>query len=63
MKNPWMSAWLSAANQMTAASRGQMAAELQRQQNQVMQAWGDAAVRFWMGMWFPWLRQDEKRRK
>lgn len=43
MKNPWMSAWLSAANQATGAGRGLYAAELARQQKawmeQMQQAW------------------------
>ena len=43
MKNPWMSAWLSAANQAASASRGFYAAEFARQQKawmeQMQQAW------------------------
>lgn len=31
MKNPWMSAWLSAANHAAAPPRGQIAAEISRQ--------------------------------
>lgn len=43
MKNPWMSAWLSAANQAASAGRGFYAAGLARQQKawmkQMQQAW------------------------
>ncbi len=63
MKNPMMSAWMSAANQMTAASRGQIAAEASRQQTAMMKAWTDAATRFWMSAMFPWLPQSGKGRK
>ena len=55
MKNPWMSAYLSAANQMTSAARGQMAAEASRQQTEMMRAWTEAATEFWTRAMFPWL--------
>ena len=38
MKNPWMSAYLSAANQIASANRGLAAAEVSRQQSQMMAA-------------------------
>ena len=63
MKNPWMSAWLSAANQMAAAGRGQMAAEMSRQQTAMTKAWTEAATEMWMRAMFPWLPRDGKRRK
>ena len=44
MKNPWMSAWLSAANQAAGASRGLWMAEAQRQQ----QAWAKEMTKLWM---------------
>lgn len=44
MRNPFMSAWLSAANKTAGAARGQMMAEAQRQQQAfargVLKAWG-----------------------
>ena len=49
MKNPWMSLWLSAANQAMAANRGLWAAEAARQQRQMTEAW--------MALWFPWLKK------
>ena len=55
MKNPWMSATLSAANQMASAGRGQMAAEASRQQTAMMKAWTEAATEFWTRAMFPWL--------
>lgn len=53
MKNPWMSAWLSAANSMTGAARGQMMASVNKAQRQAMQDWQDAWVSACMEMWFP----------
>ena len=58
MKNPWMSAWLSAANHTTSTARGQMAAEMSRQQAAMMKAWSGQATQAWMKAWFPWLPQD-----
>ena len=63
MKNPWMSAWLSIANGATAPVRGQIAAEVVRQQNAMMRAWTDQATRMWVGFWFPWLPPSGERRK
>lgn len=57
MKNPWMSAYLSAANQIASATRGQMMAEAGRQQTAMMQAWTEQMSQMWMQMMFPWLRQ------
>lgn len=57
MKNPWMSAWLSAANTMIAPARGQMMAEMQKAQHQMMQDWQKAWVDACMGMWFPLRRK------
>lgn len=53
MKNPWMSLWLSAANQMTGAARGQMMAEMSRQQTAMMKAWTEAYFEALMAMWLP----------
>lgn len=63
MKNPWMSMWLSAVNSAVAPARGQMAAEMARQQNAMAKAWTEQATRAWMSMWFPWLPQSGKRDK
>ncbi len=57
MKNPWLSAYLSAANQMTSAARGQILAEASRQQNEMMKQWSEQATEMWMQMMFPWLQQ------
>jgi len=44
MKNPWMSAWLSAANKAAGPARGLWMAEAKRQQQafakEVAKAWG-----------------------
>ncbi len=50
-KNPFMSAWLSAANQIAAPARSQMMSEMSKAQTQMMQDWQKA----WMKMWFPWV--------
>lgn len=59
MKNPWMSAWLSAANSMTAAARGQMMSEISKAQQQMMQDWQKA----WLGMWMPATATEKRRKK
>ncbi|MFD1883784.1 hypothetical protein [Paracoccus pacificus] len=63
MKNPWMSMWMSAAAQVSAAARGQAAAAFKQQQNEMMNAWRDATMEFWMQVWFPWRPASRKRRK
>ena len=62
LKNPWMSAWLSAAGTMSAAARGQIAAETSRQQTAMTKAWAEAATAFWMAAMFPWLPRGGKRK-
>jgi hypothetical protein len=49
MKNPWMSAWLSAANTWSGAARGMAAAETRRNQN----AWADDVRKQALAFWFP----------
>lgn len=60
MKNPWLSAYLSAANTVTNAARGQMMAEFSKAQTQMMQDWQrmwiDAAVQ----IWFPTLKPKKR---
>ena len=53
MKNPYMSAWLSAANQVAAPARGQMMAEVSKAQTQMMNQWVD----MWMSMWMPGMKK------
>ena len=59
MKNPWMSAYLSAANQMTSAARGQMMAEASKQQTTMMEMWTEQMTQMWMQMMFPWLPKQK----
>ena len=58
MKNPWMSAYLSAANQIASANRGLMAAETSRLQAEMMRT----GMELWMRMAFPWLMLDGRKR-
>lgn len=51
MKNPFLSLWLSQANAWAGAMRGFWAAELQRQQTQLLNELGREALRFWSGGW------------
>jgi len=44
MKNPWLSAWLSAANTAAGAARGFWTAEMRRQQNAIVREAGRAAA-------------------
>lgn len=59
MKNPWMSAYLSAANQMASANRGLMSAEAARMQSEMMRT----GTELWMRMMFPWLMLDGRGRR
>jgi hypothetical protein len=51
MKNPFLSMWLSQANAWSGAMRGLWAAELQRQQTQMMNEMTQQMLRFWTGGW------------
>lgn len=44
MKNPWMSLWLSAANQSASAARGLWAAEAARQQKAFVKTMAEAML-------------------
>ncbi|WBU61445.1 hypothetical protein [Paracoccus albus] len=48
-----MSVWLSTANSIAGASRGQMMAEMHKAQNQMIRDWQNAWFDIWLGMWFP----------
>lgn len=61
MKNPFMSAWLSAANGIMAPARGQIMAEMQKAQRQMMQDWQKAWIDAYMAMWFPDATRGKKR--
>ncbi len=49
MKNPWMSAWLSAANAWSGAARGKTCSEARRAQ----EAWLAETNRRLVELWFP----------
>lgn len=51
MKNPFLSFWLSAANQWASAGRGLWMAELQRQQTAMLTQMTKQAIEFWTGNW------------
>jgi len=53
MKNPWMSAWLSAANGLMAPARGQIMAEMQKSQRQMLLEWQKLWIESCMALWFP----------
>lgn len=63
MKNPWMSAWLSAANRTAGTARGLGAAEMGRQQATMTKAWTEAATAFWLAPMTFWMPPRPKRRK
>jgi hypothetical protein len=60
LPNPWMSAWLSAANAWVGAARGFWTAEMHRQQTSMMNEMAEQAMRFWQGSWVP---PAEKRKR
>jgi hypothetical protein len=64
MRNPWMSAWLSAANAWSGAARGFWTAELRRQQTAMMNELTREMIRFWTGAWMlpPAPRRERNRR-
>ena len=60
LPNPWMSAWLSAANTWVGAARGFWTAEMHRQQASMMNEMARQVVRFWQGSLVP---PAEKRKR
>lgn len=50
-KNPFLSAWLSGANAWSGAARSFWLAEMQRQQNAMMQHYLSQVMDFWTGGW------------
>lgn len=66
MKNPYMSAWLSEWHKMANASKGQLSAEMSRQQKAMMQEWQTQMIDLWMAIWMPWAtppKSSKSRRK
>ena len=59
MKNPWMSAWLSAANRMNSAARGQVMAEISKAQTAAMQDLQRLWFEAWLAMWFPGAQRQQ----
>ena len=51
MKNPFLSFWLSAANQWAGAGRGLWLAELHRNQTAILNEMTRQATDFWTGSW------------
>lgn len=60
MKNPWMSAWLSAANGLMAPTRGQIMAEMQKSQRQMVLEWQRLWIEGWLALWFPGATKRRK---
>lgn len=56
MKNPWMSWWLSEWHKAANASKGQMMAEMSRQQSKILREWQEQSVNMWMSFWMPWAK-------
>ena len=52
-KNPFLSLWLSGANAMTGAARGQAQAALTRQMTEANKAAIEAATQMLWGAWMP----------
>ncbi len=57
MTNPWMSAWLSAANAWAGPMRGFWTAEMHRQQTAMMNEMIQQSVKFWSGAWLQAAQQ------
>ena len=55
MKNPWMSLWLSGANTMMNAARGQAGAQAKRQQAMLMAQSSKQITDYWASLLSPTL--------
>ena len=60
-KNPLMSLWLSSANRVAGAARGQFAAQATRQRNDILREANKSVAAFWSAALKPVARK--KRRK
>lgn len=58
-KNPFMSMWLSGANAMLGAARGQMTAEANRQMRAISRTAAQKTAEFWTGG----IARGQRRRK
>ncbi len=59
-----MSAWLSEANRIGNASKGQVMAEMSRQQTAMMKVWTEQMLQMqqqMMAIWFPWLPRNGRK--
>lgn len=64
MTNPWLSMWMSAANQWAGAGRGFWMAEMQRQQTTMMNQMIEQSIKFWMQAWsLPAIGREQSRRR
>ena len=61
-KNPFLSAWLSAANTMTGAARGYASAEMHRQMAAAQAEMTRQMFDFWSGKAFAPARKRKRRR-
>lgn len=57
MKNPFMSAWLSAYHKNANTAKGLWTAEATRMQHKMMEDWVEMSMSFW----FPWMPRDKKK--
>ena len=39
-----------------------MQTEMVKQQQEMMEAWSEPVMAFWLQAWFPWMYQGKKRR-
>ena len=63
MPNPWLSLWLSAANDWTSAMRGFWAAELRRQQMAMANEMVRQMTDFWVRAWMTPIARDKPKRR
>ena len=63
MTNPWLSAWLSAANTMAGATRSFWTAEMARQQTAMMNEATRQTLQFWTQTAAPPPQRRTKRKR
>ena len=62
-KNPFMSLWLSGANKVAGAARGQFMAQARRQQSDMAREIGRVMGSFWSAPLTPAGKKPRKKRK
>ena len=63
MKNPFMSWWLSEWHKAANAAKGQITAEMTRQQKAILAQWQEQWIEMWMAAWMPWAATHPRKKR